>query len=109
MVASDVPSSDQEPGVPEEKTADNGNTQLPRNSEVKTSVRGSVQRSKASDVRPSLQHPRVSSLASTTSKNVVDSEHTRRIIAEDLTWSLQLVPLLKDLCLCHIINNFARE
>lgn len=32
----------------------------------------------------------------------------RRIIAEDPEWSLAIVPLLTDLCIQHIINNFER-
>ena len=60
-----------------------------------------------SDMRSTQHHPKVSSLAAT--KDVVDSEHTRKIISEDLAWSLMLVPLLKDLALNYIIKNFARE
>lgn len=41
------------------------------------------------------------------SKDYEDSDSTRRIIAEDPDWSLATVPLLKDLIITHIANNFA--
>ncbi|XP_053458074.1 dynein regulatory complex subunit 5 [Nycticebus coucang] len=33
----------------------------------------------------------------------------RRIIAEDPEWSLAIVPLLTDLCIQHIVNNFQKN
>ncbi|KAE8600168.1 hypothetical protein XENTR_v10013114 [Xenopus tropicalis] len=38
-----------------------------------------------------------------------DPRRMRRIIAEDPTWSLAIVPLLSDLCLQHIVTNFAQR
>ncbi|OCT79585.1 dynein regulatory complex subunit 5 [Xenopus laevis] len=38
-----------------------------------------------------------------------DLRRMRRIIAEDPTWSLAIVPRLSDLCLQHIIKNFAQK
>eukprot|EP00058_Branchiostoma_floridae_P011740 XP_002597228.1 hypothetical protein BRAFLDRAFT_118129 [Branchiostoma floridae] len=35
-----------------------------------------------------------------------DPRTMRRIIAEDPEWSLATVPLLTDLCIVHIVNNF---
>lgn len=35
-----------------------------------------------------------------------DPRKMRRIIAEDPEWSLAVVPLLTNLCLEHIIENF---
>nr|XP_006626040.2 PREDICTED: T-complex-associated testis-expressed protein 1 [Lepisosteus oculatus] len=37
---------------------------------------------------------------------VADPRKMRRIIAEDPEWSLAVVPLLKNLCLQHIVKNF---
>ena len=35
-----------------------------------------------------------------------DMRNMRRIIAEDPEWSLATVPLLTELCISHIVNNF---
>lgn len=35
-----------------------------------------------------------------------DMRNMRRIIAEDPDWSLATVPLLVDLCVKHIVDNF---
>ncbi|KAK6488904.1 dynein regulatory complex subunit 5 [Huso huso] len=35
-----------------------------------------------------------------------DPRKMRRIIAEDPEWSLAIIPLLRDLCLQHIVKNF---
>ena len=35
-----------------------------------------------------------------------DMRNMRRIIAEDPDWSLATVPLLVDLCIKHIVENF---
>lgn len=37
---------------------------------------------------------------------MADHEKLRRIRAEDLEWSLAVVPLLTQLCLEHIVQNF---
>ncbi|XP_041044084.1 dynein regulatory complex subunit 5 [Carcharodon carcharias] len=38
-----------------------------------------------------------------------DPRRMRRIIAEDPEWSLATVPLLSDLCIKHIVKNFAEH
>lgn len=38
-----------------------------------------------------------------------DTKVLRRIIAEDPDWSLATVPLLKDLVINHIVENFGSE
>ncbi|KAJ1147812.1 hypothetical protein NDU88_000667 [Pleurodeles waltl] len=38
-----------------------------------------------------------------------DPRRMRRIIAEDPEWSLAIVPLLTELCLRHIVNNFENK
>ncbi|XP_067883853.1 dynein regulatory complex subunit 5-like [Heterodontus francisci] len=38
-----------------------------------------------------------------------DPRRMRRIIAEDQEWSLATVPLLSDLCINHIVQNFAEH
>jgi pyruvate/2-oxoglutarate dehydrogenase complex dihydrolipoamide acyltransferase (E2) component len=35
-----------------------------------------------------------------------DLRNMRRIIAEDPEWSLATVPMLKELCIKHIVDNF---
>ncbi|MGH0153024.1 UNVERIFIED_CONTAM: hypothetical protein FKN15_046542 [Acipenser sinensis] len=38
-----------------------------------------------------------------------DPRKMRRIIAEDPEWSLAIIPLLRDLCLQHIVKNFQNQ
>ena len=35
-----------------------------------------------------------------------DMRNMRRVIAEDPEWSLSTVPLLSEICLKHIVDNF---
>ena len=70
-------------------------------------VKSSQKISKVSDVRSSQQNRL--SYSSVPKEITANSENTRKIIAEDLLWSLRLVPMLKDLVLNHIVANFNRE
>lgn len=48
-------------------------------------------------------------LGTMSSKSGVDDHTTRRIIAEDHSWNLPVVPRLQDKCMDHIIANFAER
>ena len=53
--------------------------------------------------RKSLPSP----ITSARSNPAADNRNMRRIIAEDPDWSLATVPLLTELCVSHVVNNFA--
>nr|XP_002132102.1 dynein regulatory complex subunit 5-like [Ciona intestinalis] len=59
-----------------------------------------------SDLRFNVVKP---SAGATGTGSNLDPKKMRRIIAEDPDWSLNIVPLLKDLALNHIINNFSNN
>ncbi|XP_033105007.1 dynein regulatory complex subunit 5-like [Anneissia japonica] len=50
-----------------------------------------------------------SPLTSAKNNTAMDNRNMRRIIAEDPHWSLATVPLLTELCVTHIVNNFAEH
>lgn len=49
---------------------------------------------------------RVSPTLSSKDNPAADLRNMRRIIAEDPEWSLATVPLLWELCINHIVDNF---
>ncbi|XP_071962216.1 dynein regulatory complex subunit 5-like [Antedon mediterranea] len=60
---------------------------------------------KSGGTRKSLPSP----LTSAKNNSAADSRNMRRIIAEDPNWSLATVPLLTELCVKHIVDNFAEH
>lgn len=48
-----------------------------------------------------------SPITSAHANTAADNRAMRRIIAEDPEWSLATVPLLTELCVSHIVTNFA--
>lgn len=48
-----------------------------------------------------------SPITSAHAHTAADNRAMRRIIAEDPEWSLATVPLLTEMCVSHIVNNFA--
>jgi len=58
---------------------------------VVTDIRSSVVKHGASNKQPSINK---------------EPSTMRRVIAEDPDWSLATVPMLKDLCINHIVDNF---
>ncbi|XP_072163014.1 dynein regulatory complex subunit 5-like [Diadema setosum] len=50
-----------------------------------------------------------SPITSAKSNPAADNRNMRRIIAEDPDWSLATVPLLTELCVNHIVSNFAEH
>ncbi|XP_054759054.2 dynein regulatory complex subunit 5-like [Lytechinus pictus] len=50
-----------------------------------------------------------SPITSAKTNPAADNRNMRRIIAEDPDWSLATVPLLTELCVTHIVTNFAEH
>ncbi|KAJ8045250.1 Dynein regulatory complex subunit 5 [Holothuria leucospilota] len=56
---------------------------------------------------PSGKRSIPSPITSAKANTAADNRAMRRIIAEDPEWSLATVPLLTELCVSHIVHNFA--
>ncbi len=81
------------------ETKEETNTNVNANpSSAKKSLRGS-----AKSIKKSIPSP----LTSAKSNAAADNRSMRRIIAEDPDWSLATVPLLTELCVKHVVDNFA--
>ncbi|XP_072031819.1 dynein regulatory complex subunit 5-like isoform X2 [Amphiura filiformis] len=81
------------------QAAEDTNTNVNANpSSGKKSIRGS-----AKSIKKSIPSP----LTSAKSNAAADNRSMRRIIAEDPDWSLATVPLLTELCVKHVVDNFA--
>lgn len=63
--------------------------------------------SKPGGIRSGARKSLPSPLTSARSNAAADNRNMRRIIAEDPEWSLATVPLLTELSVTHIVNNFA--
>ncbi|XP_077018059.1 dynein regulatory complex subunit 5 isoform X2 [Tamandua tetradactyla] len=76
---------------------------VPSRSSVSTqdhsSTAGQVTSSAPPSLKPSVMAPPVKSKG-------LGIRQMRRIIAEDAEWSLAIMPLLSELCIQHIVNNF---
>ena len=80
-------------------TKEETNTNVNANpSSPKKSIHGSAKSTKKSIPSP---------LTSAKSNAAADNRSMRRIIAEDPDWSLATVPLLTELCVKHVVDNFA--
>lgn len=58
---------------------------------------------------PTSQATKPSSMTLPAKSKTSSFRRMRRIIAEDPEWSLAIVPLLTELCIQHIVQNFHSE
>ena len=89
------------PGGGSGKGESNTNNNAPKsasNNNANSAKRGGSKSAKRSVPSP---------ITSAKSNPAADNRNMRRIIAEDPEWSLATVPLLTELCVTHIVNNFA--